>query len=591
MSKTRFNKNKLHSFAKNEKGSFAILFGLMAAIAIFAVGMGIDYARATGEQNLMQKALDAAVLSGTAQSQTISDEDEIEQAALDIFNANYQPVGGTTLNTVSFDYNATERVLSGTITGVVPTTLSRVLGRQTIDVGVTSTARLGVTQIEYILSVDQSGSMLTNGRQEALEDGLEVFGQTLQDTLQFGDRAFVGLVPWQTTVNIGTQRRDWVLGLDRPLTDGLITPFNNNEGDPNNLEFTTNTQRENVLGALSTYDFNIQGFSGYDAQATFQSLDTNTFISQGNNPNIVPADYPDLSWRGCVMARDVDATIPINPNQDFDDFADTENSANLAAPFEALRVPDNDVNKFRVFYQPPHWGTNGLINTWVPFGNNTQSENDDTRNPNLGCIRQEMNYFINLGAGSASVLQNVINGLDPDDDVSAHTDTSLGVAWALRMLNPAWRSFWDDPSLPVSVPATFNGDARKVIILLTDGRNGIGSGTLPETRSAYGDASLTLNSTLTNNNLATRNRATDILNLRTLRYCQLAKNLGIEVYTIGLDLNSGNANIQEVIQMLDNCASEPTASVPDYSILATPDNLADAFESIARQERDVRLVN
>ena len=584
MSKTRFHKNKFRSFAKDEKGSFAILFGLLAVIVIFAVGMGIDYTRATGEQDLMQKALDAAVLSGTAQSQTISDKDEIEQAALDIFNANYQPVGGTTLSSISFDYDATQRQLSGTITGIVPTTLSRVLGRQTIDVGVTSTARLGITQIEYILSVDQSDSMQSNGRQEALEDGLEIFGQTLQNTLQFGDRAYVGLVPWQTTVNIGTQRRNWVLNLDRPLTEGLVPPFNN-IGDPNNLEFIPSARRENVLRALSSFDFAAQGYEGYEDETTFDELDE-TF--QGN---IQPSDYPDLSWRGCVLARDVNATIAIDFNQNYDEYANTEASANLAAPFSVLRTPDNDDDKFRAFYQPPRWGEDGLINTWQPFGNNTEDEDRDTRNPNLGCIRQEMKYFINLGAGSASVLQNVIDGLDPDDDVSAHTDTSLGMAWALRMLNPAWRSFWDDPSLPDSVPATFNNTARKVIILLTDGRNGIGTGTLPETRSAYADASQTLNSSLTNNNGATRNRATDILNLRTLRYCQLAKNLGIEVYTIGLDLNSGNANIQEVIEMLDHCASEPTASVADYSILATPNNLASAFQSIARQERDVRLVN
>ncbi|MEP4703912.1 MAG: hypothetical protein ABJZ62_03585, partial [Hyphomicrobiales bacterium] len=127
------------------------------------------------------------------------------------------------------------------------------------------------------------------------------------------------------------------------------------------------------------------------------------------------------------------------------------------------------------------------------------------------------------------------------------------------------------------------------IILLTDGRNGIGSNTLPETRSAYGDASETLDSSLTVNNGTTRNRATDILNLRTLQLCQLAKNKGIEVYTIGLDLNSGNSNIQESVDMLDHCASEPNAIVPDYSILATPTNLEAAFASIARQDAQVLL--
>ena len=595
MYKISFFKKKIRHLADDDKGSFAIIFGLLATIVIFAGGMAMDYTLAVNEQKNIQRALDAAVLSGATQSQNQLTNSEIEQAAFDTFTVNYQASSGTTISPPpTFNYNPTTRQLIGLVTGNVETTLTKVLGFQTIDVRADATAQLGIVQVEYVLAIDQSGSMRSNGRQEALEDGLETFSQVLQNNLRFGDEAYIGVVPWQTTVNIGPQRRSAVLGLDRPLTSGLITPLNNNAGDPNNLEFTPSTRRDNVLRALSSFDFNVQGYGGYEANTTLAQLDNTTFgnPSQGA-PNIKPSDYPDLSWRGCVMARDVDATFDINPNQDLSDYADTLASANLAAPQSVLRTPDSDDDKFRVFYQPPGWGTNGLVNNWAPFGNHSESEDNSTRNPNLGCIRQEMKYFQTLSTNSSNVLSSIIATLDPDDDVSAHTDTSLGMVWALRMLDPAWRSFWDDPSLPVDVPASINQpeSVRKVIILLTDGRNGIGSGTLPETRSAYGDASDTLDASLNNNNGATRDRATDILNLRTLRLCQLAKNLGIEVYTIGLDLTSGNAGTQEVIEMLDNCASEPNATVPDYSILATPTNLQAAFATIARQDAQVLLTD
>ena len=594
MYKISFFKKKIRHFADDDKGSFAILFGLLATIGIFSAGMALDYTLAVNEQKNIQKALDAAVLSGAAQSQNQLTDSEIEQAALDSFIVNYQASSGTTISPPpTFNYNPTTRQLIGVVTGNVETTLTKVLGFQTIDVRADATAQLGIVQVEYVLAIDQSGSMRSNGRQEALVDGLETFSQVLQNNLRFGDEAYIGVVPWQTTVNIGPQRRSAVLGLDRPLTSGLITPLNNNAGDPNNLEFTPSTGRDNVLLALSSYDFNVQGFGGYEDNTTLAELDNTTFGNPPGTPNINPTDYPDLSWRGCVMARDVDDTFDINPNQNLSDYADTLASANLAAPQSVLRTPDSDDDKFRVFYQPPGWGTNGRVNNWVPFGNHSESQDDSTTNPNLGCIRQEMSYFQALSSNSSNVLSDIIAGLNPDDDVSAHTDTSLGMIWALRMLDPAWRSFWDDPSLPVDVPApiTPTEPVRKVIILLTDGRNGIGSGTLPETRSAYGDATVTLDTSLNNNNGATRDRATDILNLRTLRLCQLAKNSGIEVYTIGLDLTSGNANIQEVIEMLDNCASEPNAIVPDYSILATPTNLQAAFATIARQDTQVLLTD
>ena len=596
MPKFDFLKKTLTKFAKDEKGSFAILFALVAVILIFAAGTAIDYTRAINEQDRMQRAIDAAVLAGATQSQTISDTDAIEQAALDVFNINYQVSSGTTIEAPTFTYSPTQRELVGTINGTVPTTLSRVMGIETIDVGVNATASLGVTRVEYVLAIDQSGSMKSNGRQAALIDGLEDFRDILTDTLQFGDEAYIGVVPWQTTVNIGTHRRDWVFNLDRPRTQGLVPPFNN-IGDPNNLEFLPSTRRENVLLALSSFDFAAQGFEGYEDQTELDELD-DLFDGNGNGngngngpPNINPSDYPDLSWRGCVLARDVDDTIPIDYDQNYSEYEDTDDAANLAAPESVLRTPSNDDDKFRAYYQPPRWGENGLINTWIPFGNHTEDENDDTRNPNLGCNRQEIQYFVSLGTNSTAVLDNVIAGLDPEDDVSAHTDSSLGMIWALRMMDPEWRDFWNDPSLPDDVPAALDNSSRKVIILLTDGRNGIGSNTLPETRSAYADASKTLHSSLDNNSGNRRARATDILDLRTLRLCQLAKNLGVEVYTIGLDLDPDDSGESDSIEMLANCASEPTAEVPSYAILADADGLATAFAQIARQEPQILLTD
>ena len=161
MPKFDFLKKTLTKFAKDEKGSFAILFALVAVILIFAAGTAIDYTRAINEQDRMQRAIDAAVLAGATQSQTISDTDAIEQAALDVFNINYQVSSGTTIEAPTFTYSPTQRELVGTINGTVPTTLSRVMGIETIDVGVNATASLGVTRVEYVLAIDQSGSMKT----------------------------------------------------------------------------------------------------------------------------------------------------------------------------------------------------------------------------------------------------------------------------------------------------------------------------------------------------------------------------------------------------------------------------------------------
>lgn len=556
--------------------------------------MAIDYARATNEQDLIQRAADAAVLAGASRRQDTTDTNEIETAAADVFNINYEPTGDATINPPTFSYSPVTQEIVATVTGTVPTTLTRVLGFQTIDIAANATAQTTIQRVEYVLAIDQSGSMLGE-RQATLVASLQEFRQTLQNTLGFDDAAALGIIPWQTSVNIGPDRRDWVLGLDRPINEGFTPPLflGANEGDPNNLIFTPQTQPENVIQALSSYDFAQQGYGAPNINTGQQDFINLIGGIPNANPQqtIDPSQYPDLSWRGCILERDTSNTVDVSPPLAIGDFVDTVGSSALAAPVTILRTPSNDNDRFRVFYQPPEWGQATRVNTWTPFGNDTEASNINTRNPNIGCIRQEMQYFFDLtDISDTSQLSAAINALNPEDDAGSHTDTSLGMIWALRMLDPDWHTFWD-PAGTVDAPGPFNNPSavRKVIILLTDGRNGISTNTRPQSFSSYGDTSQTLDPSLDNNTGPAVNRSTEVLNLRTLRFCQLAKDLEAEVYTIAFDIDPSDSNNADVIDTLENCASEPNASVSQYAHIATNANLNTLFDAIARQSTQVNL--
>lgn len=608
MSNIFLYKKRLRSFAKDDRGSFVILFGLVAVIVTFAAGMSIDYARATNEQARLQAAVDAAVLAGATQSQSTSDINDIENIAEDFFALNYAPTGGTTTNPPIFRFDATARQLNGSVTGTVPTTLTNVLGVETIDIAVNAKATLTVQQVEFVLAIDQSGSMLGR-KQEALEEALTTFRQTLDSQLRFGNSAFVGIVPWQTTVNIGPDKRDWVKGLDRNRTADGINPNLLSDDDPNNLLFTQNTDRNVAIQALSTYDFDAQGYAGGNQstqRATLEPLFTEeeNFISRDK--------YESLSWRGCVLERDTNDTIPVAAGDNFDDFDPSiTDRSGLAAPESILNVPTGD-DRFNVYYMPIGWGRNTAANNWFPHNDTRRTEDplgpteeQNSRAPNIGCMREPMTYFFDLGSASQSQrLQDSIDSLNPDDDSWTDTDASLGVLWGLRMLSPDWRPFWNAPNLPAGVPSAFRNRAdgtplpaastvpsRKVMILLTDGENGLGGedrpGITPQTWSAYGNSEETLG---TRGELS-RAQTSRFLNVRELRICELAKNLGVEVYTIAFDVSTlrNNGLRNEVESTLNNCASRPTAQVPDYSFEARRGNLEEVFETIARQSSSVSL--
>lgn len=623
-------KDTFRNFAADRRGSFVIIFGLMAAIIAFAVGTGIDYTRAKNEEARLQAAVDAAVLAGSAHGLTSSDTQSIEDAAMASFNLNYKPTQGTIFQNpiATFKFNQATRQLVGSSTGNVPTTLTNIFGFDTLSIRANATATTGIQQLEYVLAIDQSGSMLGN-RQTALENALLVFRDELQNGLSFGSSAFVGIVPWQTTVNVGPELKDWVFGLDRSLRqDGLDrSPLLNRSlgtgGDPNNLVFKRDTHRDVIVQALSTFNFTAQGYPRGDTTMTRTNLAP--FFS-GQTPQIQQDEYESLSWRGCVMERDGNNTIPV-PSAvtavTIDDFDHSvTNRAGLAADPDVLNPPlGND--RFQIYYPPLQWGQGLAINDWNPYrdvaenadSSETQTVNNrsfsfgTSRSANIGCIRQPMTYFFDLGdATQISNLTQAINDLDPADDTWADTDASLGILWALRMLDPRWRVPWGSQT-PSTVPSAFlnNPDGtpnsaqrglptRKIIILLTDGQNGLGGaerpGILPETWTAYGDTRNSSSLNISSTNLS-RNDTARYLNIRELRVCELAKNLGVEVYTIGFDLASiGSTTIRNEVQgTLNNCASQPNADVPDYSFEAGTANLSEVFRQITRQSNQINLTN
>ncbi|MGF1463119.1 MAG: TadE/TadG family type IV pilus assembly protein [Maricaulaceae bacterium] len=539
-------------FGAAREGATAPIFAVLALVLVFLAGVSIDVSRAVTNRTQLQAAADAAALA--AASARLDDVGDVAKVARDAFNAHIPAPDLFDQLSVDVQVNDIQGTVEVTGTAQTKTTLARVMGPDFMEISAFSMAVSGVEQTEIVLALDQSGSML-GSRQNSLEQAIEDFTAIVFEGESSLDDLYVGIVPWQTTVNIGTENADWLQGLE-----------------PSTVDFPSNMSENAVIQTLANIDYDAQGYEGFDP--TFDDYE-----DAFDDEDIDDDDYPTLAWRGCVLVRDRIETD--NFSQDDFDRSVTGDRSNLPTDVSVLRRPIGD-DRFYMMYQPIDWGNgdggngSGRRNgsnrrlTWSNFGDGRTQHN-----PNSGCLRQPMTYLSNQRAS----LNAAANALDPADDDGAHTDTSHGMIWALRMLNPDWRTDWNGGT-PVDVPGAFDDpETGKIIVLMTDGVNGISNNTFPQSWSAYLDTRDSLDSSIDRNNDQAQARLR--LNIRTLRLCEMAKNMGVEIFTIGFDVGNNG----QVREMLNNCASSD-----DHFLLASGGGqLRDAFESIARQIRSVRL--
>ncbi|WP_312891363.1 VWA domain-containing protein [Mesorhizobium silamurunense] len=155
--------------------------------------------------------------------------------------------------------------------------------------------------------------------------------------------------------------------------------------------------------------------------------------------------------------------------------------------------------------------------------------------------------------------------LDTIDDFSAAGVTAGGIAaqWGYYMLSPSWRSTISNAGLGAG-PANFDKrKVAKVAILMTDGQfNTAFAGARGAPKSENGGQ-------------MSRGNAESI--------CDNMKRDGIEIFTIGFDLNDPDMTSTERDQaksVLRDCSSTDTSSLKHYYEAATGTELQQAFDDI-----------
>lgn len=146
----------------DSSGQVAIIVALMALPLMVAVGIGVDYARASTARAKLQSVVDAAVLAGaTDGSNTWT---TTAKAVLDA-GLTQAKAAGLTVGTQTFAIDAGGNY-TGTVTAKLPTTFMVLVSQDSMDIGATATAAVvPASDMVCILLLDKSAApgLLLNG--------------------------------------------------------------------------------------------------------------------------------------------------------------------------------------------------------------------------------------------------------------------------------------------------------------------------------------------------------------------------------------------------------------------------------------------
>jgi Flp pilus assembly protein TadG len=595
-------------FLRSERGNVAMMFGLALVPMVIAGGVGLDYARSALVRSQMADALDAAALA--VGSTTGLDQAGAQALAQKYFNANYTGDTSNGLPIVTIAPNGYVSTGSVTVTAnySLPTTLLRVIGKNTVDVGTSTTVVWGQSKLWVALVLDNSGSMAngdsTGSKMDALQNASHQLLSILQNAATNDGDVKVSIVPFDRIVNVGTTNvsASWIDWTDWEAPPTNISALDGTDGPGTSCPFTSgaNGFRCTTGSANGSSTTNTIPASGMICPS----------IDSGSINTAHRARYYNGCWDSVITQTQTATktdTTPITIKQNCSQkgtgtitcttssttngsvSSSTATTTSSGYTGDSTTSSSNTVTNNTVDGTKTCTGSGTKTCTWVrtitqtktdttvtktAYGGYTHTWQKNSHSTWTGCIMdRDKTYDYDISNTAPSTTATGFPAMNMSGCLSA-TITPLGYDWTTlgnkidamapnNSTNQAigmaqgWQTLTNtDPFNPGTLPS----NTTRYIIILSDGLNtqdrwwGDGS-TEGTTEDGYIDA---------------REKAT----------CDAAKADGIIIYSIFLNVGGGGSSAP-----LSYCATDSTK----YFALTTTSAVVTTFNQIAQQITNVRV--
>lgn len=541
-------------FWRDVRGNTVIVFGLIAATLAAATGAGVEFSQAHEQTNRLQDAADAAALRGALMAK---DETAAKSAADTVFALNLIDSGITpTSKGLSFETSGSHKTAIYAARAQIQTSFLRLMGINTLTVAATSTAEAELRKSEIALVLDSTGSMSRDSRMTNLKAAVDNVLASLLVNGQNVWGAKVGIVPFDTQVNIKGVPANGIAGEfgDTPYSysctgSGMNAESCTSLGTTRDLmcSGTADVAACKANARLYAYTYNgsyrvfvtsyfaqnngycwvnySYSYCGYTVVSRTDAYSTTNWARTSSSSNSTPWSYAAYYSRPNSSYAQYTGTITATPT-----------SAGGYGSGSSTTIKDNSTitaNADLLGVGTDSW--NGcVIDRKQPYdvsGQSPVASTPDTLYPAAKCATNNLLPVMGLTTDIAAVRAHA-QKLTP----AGNTNITIGVQWGMELLSP---------ELPFNTAQSYSDKSNyKYMIVITDGEN-------------------------TQNRWTTS--ATSI-NQRTLLACQAAKDLGITVYTIRV--MEGNSD------MLKACASRPDYFYDVTAASQLSSTLAKVFYSI-----------
>lgn len=316
-------RGSLVRFRRAERGNVAVLFAIAIVPLLGFVGAAVDYTRVNNARTAMQSALDTAALM-ISKDVTGLTAAQINQKAQAYFNALFKHPEAQNVTVSAVYTNSTAQgskvVLTGS--GTMDTDFMKMVGLPKLDFGASSTTVWGTTKLRVALALDNTGSMASSGKMDALKTAAKNLIDTLKTAAKTDGDVYISIIPFAKDVNVGTGNKTakwlrWDLGQCTNWwgsTLGFMTQTDCNSASGN----WTSTKSNGWTGCVSDRDQNYDTLSTapYNTTATATNLtDLATQFPAENYPNC-PVEILPLTYDWTALKDKVDAMQPQgNTNQ------------------------------------------------------------------------------------------------------------------------------------------------------------------------------------------------------------------------------------------------------------------------------------
>ena len=356
------------SFAKDEKGNFAIIGAVTIAMLIAGLAVSIDLASGYSAKQRLQDTTDAIALM--AARGEISGQTNLTAAAQEYFDLTYPGQNGARINleSITRDGDAVTVVASNNI----DTYFAGIFGVSGLDVTTASTAEYASTNLNLSLVLDTTGSM--RGSKLAT---LKVAGNALINQLSSipDDQLNVSVVPFAQYVNVGENLagQNW---LEFPQTGGRA---------PRNWNGCVGSRQGNLNTRINSRAQRIPGLVGVNCPTPVQPLtqNMNTVKQSINNLKAEGFTYMPAGiawgWRTLTPQAPFTQTRGQNPEKTekimilMTDGTNTRSASGMTHEGQSQRNADrttaeicenvkrDDIKVFTIAYEISDVGTQNLL--------------------------------------------------------------------------------------------------------------------------------------------------------------------------------------------------------------------------------------